>query len=189
MYRRTGHAACKEWEQMDGAWVQVYEFFCSKPTCRGDLLRRTTNWFEGKEKVHLRGSVCCNQPPLNQYTDFSRTDSYQLQPSLSSLYNISFDCIHVIDDVIINGDVCGGESNGNTADGAHYGRLQQDLTLSHEGKAAAGVWPVCRDDLAPTTLKSVARTMDRRLGDQAVDGLIAEFRNDSRIVLDMLHRL
>ncbi len=65
MHRRTGHATCKEWEQMGGAWVQVYEFFCSKSTCGGHLLRRTTNWFEGKEKVHLRGSVCCNQPPVN----------------------------------------------------------------------------------------------------------------------------
>jgi len=27
----------------------------------------------------------------------------------------------------------------------------------------------------PTTLKSVARTLDRRLGDQAVDALVAQF--------------
>jgi len=179
MHRRTGHATCKEWEQTDGAWVQVYEFFCSKPACYGHLLRRTTNWFEGKEKVHLRGSVCCNQPPVNQYTDFTRTDSFKLPPSLSNLYNIRFERVHIIDDVIIDGDVCGDKSDEVTADGAHDGRLQQDLTLSHEAKAVAGVWAVCRDDLAPTTLESVARTLDRRLGDQAVDAFVAEFKDDA----------
>lgn len=175
MHRRTGHATCKEWEQMDGAWAQVYEFFCSKPTCNGHLLRRTTNWFEGMEKVHLRGSVCCNQPPVNQYTDFTRTDSFKLPPSLSNLYNIRFERIHVFDDVNINGDICGDNSSENKVHGAHDGRLQQDLTQSREAKAVAGVWTVCHDDLVPTTLKSVARTLDRRLGDQAVDALVAEF--------------
>jgi hypothetical protein len=142
MQRRTGHATCKEWEQMGGAWVQVYEFFCSKATCTGHLLRRTTNWFEGKEMVHLRGFICCNQPPVNQYTDFTRTDSFKLPPSLSNLNNIKFERIHVIDDVITDADVSGDNSSKNEADGAHDGTLQQDLTLSHEAKTVTGVRPV-----------------------------------------------
>ena len=130
------------------------------------------------EKVHLRGSVCCNQPPVNQYTDFTRTDSFKLPPSLSNLYNIRFESIHVIDDVNINGDVCGDNSSDNKVQGTHNGRLQQDLTQSREPEAVASVWTVCHDDLVPSTLKSVksvARTLDRRLGDQAVDALVAEF--------------
>ena len=177
MHRRTGHATCKEWEQMGGAWVQVYELFCSNTTCSGHMLRRTTNWFEGKEKVHLMGSVCCNQPQVNQYTDFTWSDSFKLPLCLSNLNNIKFERVHVVDDVIIKGDVCGDKSNENEAVGARDGRLQQDLTLSHEVKAVAGVRAVCHGDLAPTTLESVARTMDRRLGGQAVDAFVAEFSN------------
>lgn len=123
------------------------------------------------------GSVCCNQPQVNQYTDFTWSDSFKLPLCLSNLNNIKFERVHVVDDVIIKGDVCGDKSNENEAVGARDGRLQQDLTLSHEVKAVAGVRAVCHGDLAPTTLESVARTMDRRLGGQAVDAFVAEFSN------------
>ena len=108
--KRTGFASCKEWEQADASWVQVYDFFCNKGECKGHQLRRTTNWFEGKEKVHLRGRCCCNHRPMDQYVDF------RAEKLPSCIAHLLLERIHVVDNPDSDQHVSVDEAEGPDSD-------------------------------------------------------------------------